>query len=70
MRMVVSVGWAVKEAFAIPAVSTVARMQSLIPDDALHPMEHRFGTPGRVTAAAHGLFNPIQPHGPRLCFGK
>lgn len=59
--MVVSDSGVLKAAVVIPAVQKAARMQSLIPDDALYPMEYRLSTLGRTAAAAQGFLDPKSP---------
>lgn len=58
MRIVVSMSSGLKETGVIRAVSTVAGVQSLTLDDAIHPIDHRLGTSSRITAAAHASLNP------------
>lgn len=68
--MEVSVGEVVKRAVVIPAVSKVAQMRSIVPDDAVHRMEDLLGTFGRIEAAAHGRLGPNPFMDPRSAKGK
>lgn len=60
----------VEEDVIVPAVLTVTPKRSFVPDGAFHPVEHRLRIPGRISAAADGLFNRKPPYGPQECWNK
>lgn len=55
--MVVFVIGVVKKAVIIPTVSVVARLSSLLSDDAIHSMEHRVGIACRIATAARSVLD-------------
>lgn len=61
--MVAPVSGVVEKASAILAVPTVVWTRSVVPDDALHPVEHGLRKPSRTTADGSGLLDPEPLYG-------